>query len=136
MPKQQTVERRIRRRATALVIRDGKVLLVRDPNESTFVFPGGGVDRGESCASAVVRELHEETGLVASRVEYLFDYCDFWGDNGIDYWGQVQSVFRVAASGEVTPADDVCEFRWWDRRSNLPLWDCVEPVLDMAVRSE
>ena len=131
----QSRERRIRRRATAVVMRDGKVLLVRDPDGSTYAFPGGGVEHGESPASAVARELHEETGLIASRVEYLFDYCEFWGGDGIDYWGQVQSVFRVAASGEVTPADDVCEFKWWDSRSNLPLRDCVEPMQCMLSRS-
>ena len=46
----------------------GRVLLTRRaPHMRSFpgswVMPGGGLDPGESMADAVVREVHEETGV-------------------------------------------------------------------------
>lgn len=45
----------------ALVERDGELLLVRQ--DDRWMLPGGAVERGETHAEALVRELDEETGL-------------------------------------------------------------------------
>ena len=52
-------------RAAALVVRDDRVLLVRQDRmgESYWLLPGGGVHFGESLHDALVRELHEELAL-------------------------------------------------------------------------
>ena len=125
-------ERRIRRRATALVTREGRLLLLREPDDDLFGLPGGGIEGGEDPSLAAARELREETGLEARRTDYLFDYCEFFGDQGIDHWGQVHSVFRVDAAGEVTLGDEHCEFAWWDGETATPLHPYVEPILSLA----
>ncbi len=52
-------------RATAVVIKDGKVLLIHRKNEKEFyVFPGGGVEEGETVEQAILRELMEETSII------------------------------------------------------------------------
>lgn len=45
----------------ALVERDGRVLLVRE--DGRWLLPGGEVEAGESHRQALIREVHEETGL-------------------------------------------------------------------------
>ena len=125
------MERRIRRRATAIVIRDGKVLLLREPQESEFELPGGGVEDGELPADSVERELREETGLTTVKADYLFEYCDFRAAEGGDYWGRVHTVFGVKAAGDVVLGDEHCEYAWWDGTVKLPLFDYVEPMLEM-----
>ena len=61
--------------AYALVLRDDTVLLTRNsargPRPGTWTLPGGGVDHGEPPASAVAREVQEETGLAAAVGELL-----------------------------------------------------------------
>lgn len=46
-----------------LVVRDREILLVSDDG-SYWYTPGGRIEHGEDAGEALVRELHEETGLL------------------------------------------------------------------------
>lgn len=62
--------------AAVLCVEEGKVLLVRQfryaYGEELLEIPAGKLDKGEDPAHAAARELEEETGRVAERVEKLF----------------------------------------------------------------
>ncbi len=47
------------------------VLLLKRRHTEFWEFPGGGVDFGEEPLSSAKRELKEETGLVASGIEFV-----------------------------------------------------------------
>ncbi len=49
--------------AICLLERDDRILLLRQPHRIGWSLPGGLLDRGESAADAVVRELGEELGI-------------------------------------------------------------------------
>jgi 8-oxo-dGTP diphosphatase len=49
--------------AICLLEREDRILLLRQPHRVGWSLPGGLLDRGESAADAVVRELHEELGV-------------------------------------------------------------------------
>jgi len=82
----------MRIRAGVVLVEDGKVALIERhrAGKHYFVFPGGGVDEGETPEQAAIREMEEETGLhvaiqkklaeihfgLSEQVYYLVDKLD------------------------------------------------------------
>ena len=86
-----------RKRATAIVeYPDG--ILVTLMRYMAGSLPGGGVKPGEADEAAVVRELHEETGLIAIETVFLFRYESIARDHAV-YWVRAEGV--PAACGEI-----------------------------------
>lgn len=56
----------------ALVVKDGKVLLVKHSYMPEWYTIGGGVDRGETPVAAIQRELMEEAGVQCMSAPKLF----------------------------------------------------------------
>lgn len=48
---------------------DSKILLVKPSYKPTWQLPGGGVDAGESPATAAVREVNEEIGMKCREID-------------------------------------------------------------------
>ena len=54
----------VRNSARSVIIRDGKVAMIRSLKYDYYAFPGGGIEQGESAVDAMIRETREESGLV------------------------------------------------------------------------
>ena len=119
-------------RVTARVVPvsdDGRVLLLLEqdparPGELRWGTVGGAVDPGESLVDAALRELHEETGVVASsdqlsapfhrgRREFSYDGVAYLGDStffAMTLDAEVPVTFEHLVPAEV---GNVVEARWW-----------------------
>ncbi|TFH36315.1 MAG: NUDIX hydrolase [Dehalococcoidia bacterium] len=113
----------MRDRATAVVWRDGLLLLVRDRGFRQFSLPGGGLREGETAEEAVARELEEETGLSTVSVSPL-PQCET-----SDIYN-TYLVFEVQTAGtlHIDPGE-LSAARWWDGREAVPLFGYVARVL-------
>lgn len=103
--------------ANALPLDDrGRILLgrrARDPERGKWDILGGFLDEGEHPLDAVVRELREETGLDIEPLELVAIEMDRYGD-GVDAPATLNLYWTArAVSGEMAPADDVTELRWF-----------------------
>jgi putative (di)nucleoside polyphosphate hydrolase len=56
---------------------DGDVFWGKRIGQSSWQFPQGGIDKGETPLEAMYRELHEETGLLNKHVEVI-GYTQSW----------------------------------------------------------
>lgn len=102
----------------AVVLRDGRFLLVRRshrPDAGKWGFPGGKIEPGETIAAAALRELAEETGVVANAGEILtaLDVIRHDRDGTLHHYVLIAVQCRWL-SGEGTAADDAEEAAWFD----------------------
>jgi 8-oxo-dGTP pyrophosphatase MutT (NUDIX family) len=84
-----------------ILVRDGRVLLVRHTYERWWYLPGGGVKRGESFAEAAQREVAEETGLRVDGLRVLHAYLSE-AEGKVDH----VVVFQAEAADGEPQADD------------------------------
>ncbi len=120
--------KRLRRRATAVVTRGGKVLLVKDRGQDRYSLPGGGIKRNEAVAAAASRELCEELGLKAVNVTRSPEY-DYEGSFNLHH------VCIVEASGQPRLRQlEVNAFLWWDMLEWVPILPHVRCILQRMGR--
>jgi 8-oxo-dGTP pyrophosphatase MutT (NUDIX family) len=104
----------MRQRATAVIIRDNKVLLVRDKGHKEFSLPGGGIKHDEPTVSAAAREVKEELGLSVSSVKRV---------HSLDCTGSLSQhkVCLVEATGEPHIREELDKYIWCNINSPFPV---------------
>jgi ADP-ribose pyrophosphatase YjhB (NUDIX family) len=107
----------------AVVVRDGKVLLLRranDPHRGSWDVPGGFCEAAEHPMRAAERELAEELGLSCRATAYIGAWLDVYGDPAPDgiQTHCITSAYLVALDDpEAEPRPDPDEalgYRWFD----------------------
>lgn len=123
-------DRPLRRRSTVRVLvvdQHDRLLLVGDSDPGNgarwWITPGGGIDPGEGEVEAVVRELHEETGLVVAAGDVIgplarrrvwHGYSDVVVDQHDTFFAVRTPAFEPVPAGlteeELTTVHGL---RWW-----------------------
>jgi 8-oxo-dGTP pyrophosphatase MutT (NUDIX family) len=106
--------------AVAAVVRDsfGRVLIQRTQH-GQWSLPAGAIEPGESPAQTLVREVHEETGLIVRAERVLAVWggsdCRVTYPNG-DLVEYVVTVFDCTAVGGelIESGDETAELRWFE----------------------
>src|SRR5258708_38841055 len=98
--------------------RRGRLLLQQRPDGGQWGLPGGSVEIGESVAQAVVREVHEETGLTVRPRRIIGVYSDpalqvvRYPDGNV--WHYVSVCFEcVGAKGQLTTCDETLALEYF-----------------------
>jgi 8-oxo-dGTP diphosphatase len=96
------------------VIRDdeGRLLLVKrghEPGAGLWSLPGGRIEPGETDAEALVREMHEETGLEIEPGPLLGTVRRPAGDGDVL---DIRDYAAIVTGGTLIPGDDAADARW------------------------
>jgi len=98
--------------ASALVAREGRVLLVRrgrEPEPDAWSLPAGLVRTGETVEETAVRETYEETGIFI-EIEELLGVYDLIG---VNHHYVVICFLCRPTGGRLRPGPDVEEATWF-----------------------
>ncbi|HJU15083.1 MAG TPA: NUDIX hydrolase [Stellaceae bacterium] len=128
----------------AVVLRGERALVVRRANPplpGRWGFPGGVLELGETVAEGAMRELLEETGIVAEPAGVLtvIDTLDRDPEGRVRYHYTLVAVRGLWRSGEGIAGDDAAEVAWLSRAEivaqNLPVAPALLPLIDLALKT-
>ncbi|MGV3551707.1 NUDIX domain-containing protein [Rhizobium sp.] len=120
--------------SSAILIRDGKILLIRrrnSPSFDMFAFPGGRAEPGETPAGTAIREFEEETGIRAHSPRE-FAFYDLQSENPGRHFHLTVFIVEADPSEIAEARDDAADAGWYTpaeiRLLNTPasVLDCVE----------
>jgi 8-oxo-dGTP diphosphatase len=126
----------------AVVMRGDRALVVRranPPMPGRWGFPGGVLELGETVAQGAMRELEEETGVIAEAAGPLtvIDTIDRDSEGRVRYHYTLVAVIGHWQSGEGVPCDDADEVAWLTRAEivdqNLPTAPALLPLIDLTI---
>ena len=127
----------------AVVLRGNEALIVQraqQPNAGRWGFPGGVLELGETVAEGAMRELFEETGIVAKPVGVLdvHDAITRDADGRVQFHYLLIAVRGIWQSGEGEAADDAAACAWVTRddivAGRYPTFPTLLPLLDLALK--
>lgn len=118
----------LRKRGVAVVLRHGRVLLVKDRDRNKYSLPGGGVHDNERSYQAAARELYEETGLHARKLTYIGSFKGAVSEH---------KAFITESEGHVhlKQHGELISYLWWDMKSDVPVYAHVNAIIAMLNRN-
>jgi mutator protein MutT len=120
--------------SSAILIRHGKILLIRRrnaPSFDMFAFPGGRAEPGETPAETALREFEEETGIRAHSPRE-FAFYDLKAENPGRHFHLTVFLVEADASETAEARDDAADAGWYTpaeiRLLNTPasVLDCID----------
>jgi 8-oxo-dGTP diphosphatase len=114
---------------------EGKWLLSKHKNRTTWETQGGHIEAGETPLEAAKRELYEESGAIDYDIEPL---CDYWASgeiDGVKIEGKSQVFFaRVHSLGEIPQNSEMEKIDLFDTLpDNLTYLDVTNEILPLVL---
>jgi 8-oxo-dGTP diphosphatase len=124
---------------------ENRALIVQraqQPNAGRWGFPGGVLELGETVAEGAMRELLEETGIVAEPAGWLnvHDAISRDDEGRVQFHYTLIAVRGVWQSGEGVAADDAADCAWVSRddiiAEKYPTFPTLLPLFDLALAAQ
>jgi 8-oxo-dGTP diphosphatase len=117
-------------RAVAIVVHAGRLLLMRRVSKGReyYVFPGGGVETGESVEDAVEREVREEASLEVQLEWPLYHHVY---DDGSEHWFYLCRY--VSGSPQLGQSNEMESMRADPSELYEPLWYEIDRLSELLL---
>lgn len=114
----------------------GRILLAREEN-GLWEMLGGGLDHGEDPIACLKREIHEETGLVVTKISERPKY--FITSKRLDYVNNIANViYQIElANLDFIPSDECQELRFFsvEEMAKVKLFPNVQRLYEILIKS-
>ena len=117
----------VRAGCRGIVLRGQEMLISHELNSGWYLIPGGGLEEGESLEACCLREIEEETGVIARIEKPLFTLQEHYED-----WLYISCYFLCSPVGQGTQALTAAEAR----RGLVAEWQPLEDMLALFARHE
>jgi ADP-ribose pyrophosphatase YjhB (NUDIX family) len=103
----------------AIIVKDGKVLVVRDHHDSNiWEFPGGHLSVDENVADGLVREVKEEIGADIRIGNLIYSEQRIFKGRGTPHLFLMFAATLIYPSQPfMVPSQEIAEARWIDKTS-------------------
>lgn len=124
-PAEKKVHPRIRPGAKALIVHNGKILVITEKTSRGIIhdFPGGGIEYGESVFEGLVREVKEEINLEVNPIKPVGAWSfilDEWNVHILCIGYQCELVGSSELDFTQNPADEnIFEAHWYTKEELL-----------------
>lgn len=118
----------MRNRSSVILIENKKVALIKRIRDGSvyYVFPGGGIEKGETPEDAVKREAKEELGVEVKIIECLAE-VEF---NGTQYFFLSEMIGGTFGTGQGEEYTEGTR----GRGEYLPIWVDIERLSSLDVK--
>lgn len=99
----------------AVIVNNGKALVVSDPRFKGYDLPGGKIDEGESIEEALKRELREELGIESFEMGEILYALERYGYHVANTSIMLIFYKATANTNKIMLNDEHSEFRWIDK---------------------
>jgi ADP-ribose pyrophosphatase YjhB (NUDIX family) len=111
-------------RCRAIILHEGKMLLVRHPHDTSFAaLPGGHLEWGEDVKQCLRREIIEELGIEPKigRLLYVNTFADGENTQPVEFFFEVTNGSEYVESDglERSHAHEITEIVWADPKDNI-----------------
>ncbi len=114
--------------AYAIIMNEGKILLVNTKRTGKWFFPGGAIEKGETAKECVVREVFEETGIAVSVGElfsvkenfFYYDPLDIASQNFSFLYLCTPETLEISAGNNPDAKDETDKAEWVELDSLQP----------------
>ncbi len=122
----------------AVIVQDNRVLLIRRgtaPLLGEWSLPGGVLECGETLREAVVREAHEETGLLIETEDMLgfYERIIRSDDGRVRYHYVLLDFLCRAVGGDLKAGSDAADVRWF-APEELPALNLAYDASDVVLK--
>ncbi len=94
----------------AILIKEGKVLLVKHTYSNSWFLPGGGMKKGETFETAIKRELNEELGITVHNLKLHGIYNNFFEGKNDSIFVFFNNNFEISGKKDA----EIDEFEFFD----------------------
>jgi 8-oxo-dGTP diphosphatase len=110
-----------KRRRGTVILEAKKGILLTAMSRGSYLLPGGGANKGESRFRAAIRELEEETGLVAHYAKLIFTY-----ESRSNY----HTVVLIKAKGKPKPKSEIKYLAYYPSKKRIKMSKATRDIID------